>query len=125
MIHVARTDKVIRGLLALEGVFQAYTLENPTKQIPAGTYTVRLTESARAKAGTLWTPWADHKLPLIDVPGREGIRIHSANRVDQLEGCIAVGQGREDDQITQSRVALTALKDKLTFPCQITIEESV
>jgi hypothetical protein len=74
-------------------------------------------------AGTLWTPWTKHRLPLIaDVPGREGIRIHAANREDQLEGCVAVGADRIHGELLHSRIALTALKDKLKFPCRIEVK---
>lgn len=33
----------------------------------------------------------DHLYEVMDVPGRSGIYIHPANFVEQLEGCIALG----------------------------------
>lgn len=53
--------------------------------IPRGTYEVKMTWSNRFKA----------TMPeLIGVPGFTGIRIHSANYANELEGCIAPGMDR-------------------------------
>lgn len=90
--------------------FFCYTLENSEKRIPPGRYQVVLTPSGRAAAGTLWSPRADHQLPLLlDVPGRTAIRIHAANVPEELEGCLAVGMGRTATSLTESRHALEAL----------------
>lgn len=48
--------------------------------IPRGIYKLKLTFSPRFKR-QLWE--------VLNVPNRSGIRIHSANIVDELEGCIA------------------------------------
>lgn len=59
-------------------------LDNQSKIscIPAGTYTVRATQSVRF--GRL--------MYLVEgVAGRSGIRIHQANLPTELEGCIALG----------------------------------
>lgn len=91
--------------------------------IPAGRYEVRLTRSPRAAAGGLWTPWADHVLPLlVNVPGFEGVRIHAGNRASDTEGCILVGVARTTDAITASRVALIKLRDTLVEPAWITVK---
>jgi hypothetical protein len=111
------------GRLVLDGGHY-YTLENPEKQIAAGTYKVVLTKSARAAAGSLYTCWPDFMLPLlVDVRGREGIRIHAANLREQLEGCVAPGTDRTSDRVTlvHSRLALQGLATVLKFPCWITI----
>lgn len=51
--------------------------------IPAGKYVVLISWSNRRK----------RLMPfLLDVPGRTGIEIHSANLVSELLGCIAVGE---------------------------------
>jgi len=46
---------------------------------------------------------------VCNVPGRTGIRIHVANRVEQLEGCIALGMmyGRSNTEpaVLESQVA--------------------
>lgn len=64
-----------------------YSIELPWRDnakgrscIPAGEYGLIVNQSARFKK----------LLPLVqDVPGRSGIRIHGANKVTELEGCIA------------------------------------
>lgn len=56
--------------------------ENKVSCIPAGTYNVRATQSARF--GRL--------MYLVEaVPERTGIRIHPANFPSELQGCIALG----------------------------------
>lgn len=55
--------------------------------IPKGTYKVITTFSNRFKK-SMWL--------LLDVPGRDGIRIHAANFSRQLEGCIALGMETVD-----------------------------
>lgn len=55
--------------------------------IPKGTYKVITTFSNRFQKD-MWQ--------LLDVPGRTGIRIHSANYSRQLEGCIALGMYKVD-----------------------------
>lgn len=75
-----------RGPLCM---FRCHTLELPWKDnrrgvscIPDGLYDMALTMSPRF--GTrLWE--------VLDVPNRSGIRIHAANYVHQLKGCIALG----------------------------------
>lgn len=56
--------------------------EKGLRAIPPGRYRIIINESPRLKR---LTP------RLIDVPGREGILIHSANRAEELDGCIAPG----------------------------------
>src|SRR5690242_17822651 len=81
------------GLLHIGGAFQCFTLERVSTLIPAGSYPVYLTVSERSQLGKLWSPDSLHRLPLIaKVPGRSGIRIHAANRPEELEGCVAVGR---------------------------------
>lgn len=79
--------------------------------IPAGDYELVLTVSDRASRGHLWTPSPDFVLPqLVDVPGFEGVRIHSGNTALNVEGCIAVGKaGADGESIEDSRQTLTNL----------------
>ena len=103
------------GDLSLDDRPVCVTLENAELAIPAGRYRIDLTVSGRAQQGTLWCPaqetHPDDKdewvLPLLlDVPGRDAIRIHAANLFSQLEGCIAPGRTRNGEGITRSRSAL-------------------
>lgn len=90
-IELQRGKKIkssVQGLLKVDGSFECLTLERDTVLIPVGTYRVSLTESASL-----------HRLlPLLhNVPGRTAIRIHSVNKVSELEGCVGVGQTRTSD----------------------------
>ena len=82
--------------------------------IPAGTYTVLLTPSPAVSRGLLWSPLASTELPLlIEVPGRDGIRVHAANDQSNLLGCIGVGTWRGGESIHNSRMTLENLCDLL------------
>jgi hypothetical protein len=78
--------------------------------IPEGTYEVEMTYSPKFKKN-LWL--------IKDVPNRSGIRIHTANYVSQLRGCIAPGLGVHDLNgdgildVTNSKKALSILNDVL------------
>lgn len=87
------------GLLQTTGVlnhkdFKCFTLELPWKNnakniscIPKGTYKCRYTFSPR---------FLKYTYEVLNVPNRSGIRIHSANFVSQLNGCIALGSSLQD-----------------------------
>lgn len=101
-----------QGELWLDGVHECYTLEDvvrPVKvagitAIPAGTYRVTVTMSARF--GRL--------LPLLaDVPGFSGVRIHPGNTAADTEGCILVGDAPAPDFLGRSRVAFDRLFAKI------------
>ena len=101
-------------MLFKDGHFWLFTLEDEIREvagspvadwkipgltaIPAGTYDVVVTESARFK----------RRLPLLQhVPGFTGIRIHTLNTAAESEGCIGVGLARDDyrHMILRSAVA--------------------
>ena len=69
--------------------------------IPAGTYEV---------LGTFSNRFQRDMLQLIDVPGFEGIRIHSGNTNADTEGCILVGQEINGEFLIRSRAALIELE---------------
>lgn len=111
------------GALSVDGVFECFVLERGlfVSDHPAildGSYRIVVTPSPRVLAdraagkGDLgfWSPREDGGLPLLlDVPGRDGIRMHAANRADQLLGCLAPGASRaEDGTVSGSRRALVA-----------------
>lgn len=86
--------------VATDALFVAKTLELPwinnasqISCIPVGEYICRYTRSAkfsRLKGSDVYT------YEVLNVPGRAGIRIHSANYNMQIEGCIALGGGLRD-----------------------------
>jgi len=81
-------------------IFVCKTLELPWKNnmsnvscIPIGAYVCRYTRSNRlsaAKGRDFFT------YEVLNVQGRAGIRIHSANHFFQLLGCIALGNAHKD-----------------------------
>lgn len=89
-------DNTINGL---------FTLENKEKMIPAGEYDLKVS----------WSPKFKNDLPLIIVPNRRGIRIHSGNFVSDSQGCIMVGLGIDNQKpmLLQSSVAMKHLMNFL------------
>ena len=113
-------EKSIIGEMTVDGVFECFTLEDlerPVKikgatAIPKGTYKVIIDESNRVK----------RQLPLLlNVPGFEGVRIHSGNTNHDTEGCILVGQTRHKEFIGKSRKAFDKLFKKMQKAKDITI----
>lgn len=108
------------GRLYLDEHFICWTLEDKTRDIctdatleeiaevkipkhtaiPYGTYEIQMTYSNRFKK----------VMPLlIDVPGFTGIRIHSANKASELEGCIAPGLVNSGESVLNSRIATASV----------------
>lgn len=100
--------------------FECFTLEDKVREvegqpvgmwkikgrtaIPRGRYQVKLTESA--KFGKVMPQ-------LMDVPGYEGIRIHSGNTEADTEGCLLVGTAKGTTMIYNSRATFATLYPKL------------
>lgn len=114
-LRVERTDRSVDstiGKLYVDDQFECYTLEDlerPVKikgktAIPGGRYEVIINQSQRF--GRL--------LPLfLNVPNFEGVRIHPGNIAADTEGCILVGDTKNDGSIGQSKVAFERLFNKL------------
>lgn len=93
--------------LYIDGALQCYVLEDVVRDpgtkvfgqtaIPAGTYKVVVD----------FSPHMQKVLPrLLDVPGFEGIRIHSGNTDADTEGCLLLGTAWPGGNlITGSRIA--------------------
>jgi hypothetical protein len=90
-LKLQRIENSIDGTFGIirMGEKKFHTLELPwannehnKSSIPLGKYECMYT----------WSPSFQRRLYLVcDVPGRVGIRIHPANTIDQLNGCIALG----------------------------------
>ncbi len=106
------TVDALYGQLFIDDVFQCFTMERTSVAIPLGQYTIEFT----------FSPHFQKIMPLLNVPGREGIRIHIANFPDQLEGCIAVGTFVGNDYIESSRDAYTALMSKIEHQANLVIQ---
>lgn len=106
-------DNFIYGCLSLLGedgkeLFQCASLENLSKSIPAGEYTVK----------NLYSPkFGRMMLRLVNVPDRSGILIHQGNYAKQSRGCILVGykpiSAREPHSLVNSSRALICLYKEL------------
>jgi hypothetical protein len=108
------------GALSINGVFECFTLEDVVREvalvpvstwkiasetaIPVGTYEVTIDFSDRFQ----------RQMPhVLNVPGFDGIRIHSGNTAADTEGCILLGKQRALDDVSQSRDAFAAFFPKL------------
>mgnify|MGYP003352516210 CR=1 FL=1 len=108
------TGGAIFGRLAIDGVFQCWTLEGTATVFPAGRYRVVITPSLRFKM----------LLPLLEnVPGRMGVRLHAGNSAADTSGCVLLGQrrGTLDGQpaVLESRAALAAFQPRLAAALRI------
>jgi hypothetical protein len=102
------------GQLYVDGHYECWVLEDMVRApgvkvpgetaIPEGDYRVVVDYSTRFK----------RPMPhILDVPGFEGIRIHSGNVVADTEGCLLVGCDRVGGSVQRSREAYAALLPKL------------
>ena len=107
-----KTDKSTIGELSIDGKFECYTLEDVERKekvfgktaIPKGTYEVIMNMSNRFKK----------RMPLLlNVPGYEGVRIHTGNKPEDTEGCLLLGKTRGVDVIGDSRKAIADFYPKL------------
>lgn len=109
------------GELYVNGAFECYTLEDierPLKiagvtAIPRGFYEVIIDFSARFKV----------QMPrLLNVPGFEGVRIHTGNTSANTEGCILTGKTKTANSVLQSKIAYDVLFKKLQ---KATVKEKI
>ena len=97
------TDDSTIGELSIDGKFVCYTLEDKVRDvkiknvtaIPYGKYELAITFSNR---------FQQYMPLLLNVPGFEGVRIHSGNKSADTEGCILVGSSKSLNFIGSSRV---------------------
>jgi hypothetical protein len=91
--------------LYLDGEFVAFGIEDTEQHggIPVGTFPLQVT----------YSPKFHTQLPLILVPGRSGIRVHSGNTVADVSGCVmavtslSIAEGKVFG--SQSKTALAKL----------------
>ncbi|MBR0663390.1 hypothetical protein GXW71_03380 [Roseomonas hellenica] len=113
------------GTLAVDGVFQCFTLEDVERlekikavtAIPTGDYQVQLTESPRF-SDKYEAKGLGRLVPLlIGVPRYKGVRIHVGNKATHSEGCILVGNWDKTAKkaaITGSTAAYKSLQARLS-----------
>ena len=107
LIRKSKDGKAVRGIMRVDGQ-EIATLENDDYIIPCGTYPIAVT----------WSPKFKRMLPIVlNVPGRNGIRVHRGTRPEHSRGCILVSAATEQE-LTAKWLALQASKE----PIKITIE---
>lgn len=93
------TENSIFGRLYFCGQVICNTLENRSKAIPKGTYTVQNSQSPKFK----------RELPLIwnsKVPAKRGVRVHRGNdAVKDSQGCVLVGMKCDEKRLVESSPA--------------------
>lgn len=105
LVRDIRTEEAVLGSLYLNGAFICHTLENASKVIPCGMYSVQNSKSPKFK----------RELPLLhnaQVPASRGIRIHVGNTAASSSGCVLVGMTREvhllgGSKLNESKIAET------------------
>ena len=109
------------GQLFIDGEYFCDTLEDVVRDskikhetaIPAGTYKIELTFSAKFKK----------ILPiLLNVPNFEGIRIHAGNTKSDTSGCILVGENKVKGKVINSLKTMEVLMWKLSGEKDIVIQ---
>lgn len=84
--------------------------------IPTGTYNVRMDITSVKYSKSSWYVKNCHgaKVPRLEnVPGFEGILIHSGNTAKDTEGCILVGRNKVKGQVVNSKETYLELYNKM------------
>ena len=111
--RIFKNDTYTIGKLSINGQHFCDTIEDIVRDekikhitaIPAGRYEVVITLSNRFKV----------YLPLLkDVPGFDGIRIHSGNTEKDSSGCIILGENKVKGKVINSRPYVSKLVEKLS-----------
>ena len=114
LIRDTFTKESIIGKLYVDGEMFCDTLELPYKDnqrrissIPIGVYNVRLRYPR--ESGT-----RDYLHLLVqDVPNRDFILVHRGNKSSDSRGCVLVGLKREQDFVSNSKLAMDLLMKEL------------
>ena len=109
------------GSLYIDGKFECFTLEDVVREVPGKPVADwKIPDKTAIPAGKYQVviDFSNHfqrQLPLlVNVPGFEGVRIHSGNTAADTEGCILLGHERVGpDRIVESRDAYNAFFPKL------------
>lgn len=105
------TDSQTNGILTMPSGREFYTLEQAWRNnkpfescIPDGAYLIEPYDSPKFGAVYIVSGGTVSKFPTAK-QHRWGILFHPANKVTQLQGCLALGMGRRGDNLTDSALA--------------------
>lgn len=144
--RINNQDNYCEGKLYIDGIYQCDVIEDTDRglnnemsiaeiqskkvygetAIPKGTYQITLDVVSPKFKDRSWATFCEGKLPrLLDVPGFEGVLIHTGNEASNSLGCLLVGQKTKDGWISNSTQTFKDLYYKLkqaTDQITITIE---
>lgn len=144
--RINNQDNYCEGKLYIDGIYQCDVIEDVDRgltnemsvteiqskkvygetAIPKGTYQITLDVVSPKFKDRSWATFCEGKLPrLLDVPGFEGVLIHTGNEASNSLGCLLVGQKTKDGWISNSTQTFKDLYYKLkqaTDQITITIE---
>lgn len=144
--RINKTEKYTEGILYINGERFCSTIEDTDRgltnemsiteiqskkvygetAIPKGTYQITLDVVSPKFKDRSWATFCEGKLPrLLDVPGFEGVLIHTGNEASNSLGCLLVGQKTKDGWVSNSTQTFKNLYYKLkqaTDQITITIE---
>lgn len=144
--RINNQDNYCEGKLYIDGIYQCDVIEDVDRgltnemsvteiqskkvygetAIPKGTYQITLDVVSPKFKDRSWATFCEGKLPrLLDVPGFEGVLIHTGNEASNSLGCLLVGQKTKDGWISNSTQTFKNLYYKLkqaTDQITITIE---
>lgn len=108
------------GKLFVDGQFQCFTLEDVVREVPGqpvATWKVQNQTAIPTGTYKVIVDFSEHfqkQLPhILNVPGFDGIRIHSGNTADDTEGCILVGNQQGSGEVLDSKTAFGVLFPKI------------
>lgn len=119
-----RTNTSTIGQLSIDGAAECYTLEDCDRGL-AQTMTLAVVLQNKLRGKTAipsgryevivnWSNRFARQMPLLlNVTGFDGIRIHPGNIAADTLGCILLGQGKETNTVTSSRIAFNLFFNKL------------
>lgn len=136
LTRIAKKDKYTIGRLYIDGVYFCDTIEDKDRgllqntplytiqsikiqdktAIPLGRYKVAMNiVSKRLSKKAFYRQYASGgKVPrLLNVPGFEGILIHTGNTAEDSSGCIIVGKNKKVGMVLDSTVTFIQLYRKL------------
>lgn len=128
LFRIAKRDTYTIGKLYINGEYFCDTIEDKDRgldqsmpvndikkkkiygqtAIPTGTYTLVIDYSSRFKK---------KMAHILNVPGYDGIRIHTGNTADDSLGCIIVGQNKVVGKVINSKITYNKLFPILQEAC--------